>query len=87
MWAQTEVAIGTMIAFEQSGEEWAREWFERSWNYLQRTMTTPFGVWRQAVDREGRDKQREGISPYRRGNFHQPRCLMYLIGHLERLHG
>jgi len=87
MWAQTEVVIGSLKAWEHTGEAWARDWFERSWSYLQRTMTTPYGVWRQAVDRQGRDKQREGISPYRRGNFHQPRCLMYLIRSLERMAG
>lgn len=87
MWAQTEVVIGSLMAWEHTREAWARDWFERSWSYLQRTMTTPYGVWRQAVDRQGRDKQREGISPYRRGNFHQPRCLMYLIRRIERIIG
>jgi mannose/cellobiose epimerase-like protein (N-acyl-D-glucosamine 2-epimerase family) len=87
MWAQSEVAIGALMAWEQSGEPWARDWFERSWTHLQRTMTTDYGVWRQAVDRRGRDKQREGISPYRRGNFHQPRCLMMLMQILARLQG
>ena len=31
------------------------------------------------------DMQREGISNYRQGNFHQPRCLMYLMKTLERM--
>ncbi|MEX0329826.1 MAG: AGE family epimerase/isomerase [Puniceicoccaceae bacterium] len=87
MWAQTEVCIGTMLAYELSGETWARDWFNKSWFYLQETMTTPHGVWRQAVDRQGRDKQREGISPYRMGNFHQPRCLMYLMQSIRRQMG
>ena len=87
MWAQTEVCIGTLLAYELSGEEWARDWFNHSWNYLQQRMTTPHGVWRQAVDRQGRDQQREGISPYRMGNFHQPRCLMYLMESLRRQMG
>jgi N-acylglucosamine 2-epimerase len=85
MWAQTEVCIGCMLAYEQTGEAWAREWFERSWNFLQRTMKTEHGVWRQAVDRQGNNKQREGISVYRQGNFHQPRCLMYLMASLQRM--
>lgn len=85
MWAQTEVVVGCLLAFEYTGEVWAREWFERSWAYLQRTMTTDHGVWRQAVNRKGEDKQRSGISIYRKGNFHQPRCLMLLIRILERM--
>ena len=80
MWAQTEVAIGCIKALRLSGEPWAADWFNRSWHFLQRTMTTDFGVWRQAVDRQGNDQQRAGISPYRRGNFHQPRCLMLILG-------
>ena len=85
MWAQAEVSIGCLMAFEQTGEAWSSEWFERSWEYLQQTMVTDCGVWRQAVDRQGRDKQREGISIYRRGNFHQPRCLMFLMRTLNRM--
>lgn len=85
MWAQTEVALGCFLAHEKLAATWAREWFVRSWSFLQDTMTTPHGVWRQAVDRQGRDKQREGISVYRRGNFHQPRCLMSLIRSVDRL--
>lgn len=79
MWAQSEVSVGCLMAYQQTGEEWARDWFERSWSFLQKTMSTDHGVWRQAVDRQGKDLQREGISIYRKGNFHQPRCLMYLM--------
>ena len=85
MWAQTEVCIGSMLATEIAGEAWARDWLKRSWGFLQRTMLTDHGIWRQAVDRKGRDKQREGISIYRRGNFHQPRCLMYLMQSIARI--
>ena len=84
MWAQTEVALGCLMADEFNGEDWARDWFEHSWSFLQKTMLTDTGVWRQAVDRQGNDKQREGISIYRRGNFHQPRCLMYMMQILEQ---
>ena len=82
MWAQTEVVIGCLLAGQRFGEEWAQDWLQRSWNYLQQRMTTEIGVWRQAVDRKGHDRQREGISVYRRGNFHQPRCLMMILNAL-----
>ncbi len=85
MWAQTEVCIGCLLAYEETGEDWGREWFEHSWSFLQRTMTTQHGIWRQAVDRQGYNKQRDGISIYRQGNFHQPRCLMYLMASLQRM--
>ena len=85
MWSQTEALIGCMMVLEYSGEVWAREWYERIRAFLLRSMTTDFGVWRQAVDRFGVDKKRAGISIYRRGNFHQPRCLMMNILSLERI--
>ncbi len=85
MWSHTEVLIGCMMVLEYSGDVWAREWHERSRAFLLRSMTTDFGVWRQAVDRFGEDKKREGISIYRRGNFHQPRCLMMNLLSLERI--
>ena len=85
MWAQTEVMVGAMKIFESSGEEWAAEWYERARAFLLRTMTTPYGVWRQAVDREGNEIHRAGISPYRKGNFHQPRCLMFNLLSLDRM--
>ena len=34
------------------------------------------GVWRQAVDRRGKDVKRVGISTKRKDNFHQVRMLM-----------
>ena len=85
MWAHTEVVLGCMMVLEYSGDVWAREWYERGRAFLLRAMTTDFGVWRQAVDRNGADKKRPGISIYRRGNFHQPRCLMMNILSLERI--
>jgi mannose/cellobiose epimerase-like protein (N-acyl-D-glucosamine 2-epimerase family) len=85
MWAQTEVVIGTLRVFADTGESWALDWYERSWEYVQRTMRTDIGVWRQAVDRFGEGMHRPGISRYRKGNFHQPRCLMMNLLQLERM--
>ena len=46
---------------------------------------TGHGVWRQAVDRRGKDLKRVGISTKRKGNFHQPRMLMLNLLSLERM--
>jgi hypothetical protein len=54
-------------------------------------VTTPFvpytghGVWRQAVDRYGKDLQKDGVSSKRKGNFHRPRCLMMNLLSLQRM--
>ena len=85
MWAHTEVLIACMSTLEYTGDIWAKEWFERAWAYTIRTMTTDHGVWGQAVDRFGKNKKRQSISIYRRGNFHQPRALLYNLLSLNRM--
>lgn len=85
MWAQIEVAVGALRVYADTREPWALEWYERSWEYIQRTMRTESGVWRQAVDRFGEGLDRPGISIYRKGNFHQPRGLMLNLLQIERM--
>jgi hypothetical protein len=46
---------------------------------------TGHGVWRQAVDRQGNDLERVGVSAKRKGNFHQPRMLMMSVLSLQRM--
>jgi N-acylglucosamine 2-epimerase len=86
MWAHTELLIATMAIFEHTGEIWAKEWYERGREYCLKTMAnTGNGVWRQAVDRFGKDKQRPGISIYRKDNFHQVRYQMMNLLSIERM--
>ncbi len=85
MWAHTEVLISCLTTLEYTGNVWAKEWFERAWAYTMKTMITDHGVWRQAVDRLGKNKKRAGITIYRKGNFHQPRALMYNLLTLNRM--
>lgn len=86
MWAHTEILIACMTILEYTGEVWAREWYERARAYCLRVFAnTDNGIWRQAVDRFGKDKKRAGISIYRRGNFHQPRYFMMNMLSLDRM--
>ena len=87
MWSQTEVAVGSLRAASETNAQWAAEWYRRSWDYILAKMQTDYGVWRQAVDRFGAGVDRDGISPYRKGNFHQPRCLMMNLLEIERMLG
>lgn len=43
------------------------------------------GVWRQAVDRTGKDLKRAGVSTKRKDNFHQARYLMFNLLTLKRM--
>ena len=85
MWAHVEILLATMTTLEYTGDAWALEWYERCRDFTIRAMPTDHGVWRQAVDRFGKDKKRSGISIYRKGNFHQPRYFLYNLLSLERM--
>lgn len=86
MWAHTEVMLACMIVLQYTAEAWAKQWYERARMYVLRTMAnTGNGVWRQAVDRFGNNVKRNGISAYRKGNYHQPRYMMMTMKILERM--
>jgi N-acylglucosamine 2-epimerase len=87
MWAHTEILIGCMIVIEHTDESWAKDWYERTWEYIKKTFCRGIGAWEQAVNRYGEPKSREkwGIHPMRRGNYHQPRFLMMNILSLDRM--
>lgn len=86
MWAECEILIACLTVLEYTGDIWAKEWYERIREFTLRTIAnTGIGVWRQAVDRYGENLVREGISPFRKCNFHQPRCLMLNLLSLERM--
>ena len=60
-----------------TGARWAGEWYERLWTYALRVMPVPgHGVWRQAVDRYGKDIKRVGVSTRRKDNLYQARYPM-----------
>jgi len=86
MWAHTEILVATMTIFEYTGEIWAKEWYERARKFcLKNYANTSTGVWRQAVDRFGKDQERPVVSIYRKGNFHQIRFMMMNLLSIERM--
>jgi N-acylglucosamine 2-epimerase len=88
MWAHCEILIACLSVLEYTGESWARDWFDRACAYTLKTMPAPkHGVWRQAVDRFGKDVQRVGYSTKRKDNFHQVRMLMMNLLCLDRMIG
>ena len=86
MWAHCEAMVACLLTLEYTGEVWAKEWYERLRAYALRTMPVPqHGVWRQAVDRFGRDLKRVGVSTKRKDNFHQARYMMVDLLSLQRM--
>ncbi len=87
MWSHTEILVGCMLVIEKTGEYWAMDYYDRTWEYVKKTFSRGIGAWEQAVNRFGEpiDRKKHGINPMRRGNFHQPRYLMMAILSLDRM--
>ena len=86
MWAHCEAMVACMMVIEHTGASWACQWYERLRTYTLRVMPVPgHGVWRQAIDRCGKNVKRIGVSAKRKDNFHQARYLMLNLLSLERM--
>jgi mannose/cellobiose epimerase-like protein (N-acyl-D-glucosamine 2-epimerase family) len=86
MWAQCEAMVASMLALQYTAEPWAADWYQRVRQYTLKTMPVPaHGVWRQAVDRFGKDVKRVGVSTTRKDNFHQVRYLMLNLLRLDEI--
>lgn len=87
LWAQEEVLIGCMMIIERTGATWAREMFERMYEYVRnkyplQQLGSP--LWMYASDRR---VTYEAFSrmPKRVENYHHPRYLMLNLLSLERM--
>ncbi len=84
LWAQEEALNGMMVLIEQSGDEWAKEWFAKTYEYMvAKYWLKPFGyhLWITAADRK------VTFTPHydRIENYHLPRHLMLTYLALEKL--
>jgi N-acylglucosamine 2-epimerase len=88
MWAHCELLVDCLTILEYTGELWAKEWYDRVRAFALKTMpVAAHGVWRQAVDRRGKDIKRAATSTKRKDNYHQVRMLMLNLLSLERVIG
>ncbi|MGI8467225.1 MAG: AGE family epimerase/isomerase [Pyrinomonadaceae bacterium] len=87
LWAQEEVLIGSLFVFEKTGADWAREMFNRTYEYV--TNTYPLKkhgspLWMYAGNRKVEFEEFK-TRPKRVENYHHPRHLMLNILSLERM--
>ena len=87
LWLQEEVLIGSLMIFENTGAEWARQMFERTYEYIHRTFPlnkhgSP--IWMYAGNRKV-DFEEFKTRPKRIENYHHPRHLMLNLLALERM--
>ena len=84
LWLQEEILIATMCIYEQTGEQWAKDWFSKQYTYVRSTYPLkPHGhaIWQLSGDRKVTYVERAT----RVGNFHRPRHLMTNILALDRM--
>ncbi len=89
-WANFELMIPLIFIVEYTGEHWAKEYYDKLYHYIIKTYDTDWGVWKQSVNRFGgpisRDLYiRKRWHPKRKGNFHQPRAMMYNMLSFDRM--
>ena len=86
-WPHTEALYALLLAYEQSGAEWALEWFAQVHDYAFGHYPVPiYGEWTQKLDRQGKKFTQTVALPVK-DPFHLPRSLIYCTAVLERLAG
>jgi mannose/cellobiose epimerase-like protein (N-acyl-D-glucosamine 2-epimerase family) len=83
-WLQAEILIGTMCMIEHTGDEWAKEWYARTYKYVRDKYVLKqygFPLWIDYADRKVTFERHSG----RAENFHHPRHLMQNLLAIERM--
>ncbi len=86
LWAQEEVLIGALYAYELTGEIWAHDLFTKMYSYVREKFVLKqygFPLWILHGDRK------VTFEPHasRIGNFHHPRHLLYNLLSIDRMTG
>jgi len=84
-WPHTEALYALLLAYEQSHENWALDWFEKVHDYaFSHYPVAGYGEWTQKLDRQGRPLT-ETIALPVKDPFHLPRALINVIQLLQRM--
>ena len=84
-WPHTEALYALLLAYEQSREKWALDWFEKVHDYaFSHYPVAEYGEWTQKLDRQGRPFTQTVALPVK-DPFHLPRALINVIQVLQRL--
>jgi N-acylglucosamine 2-epimerase len=82
-WRNDEALVALLLLFEQTHDPWAAEWFERVWKWTYRVYLddiSPVIDWNITADRQGNPD----LTYPRKGNFHHPRSVLYILDSLNR---
>lgn len=87
LWAQEEVLIGSLMIAEQTGAQWAKELFAKTYTYVRdKYLLKQHGspLWMYASDRKA-NYAAFGKMPKRVEHYHHPRHLMLNLLGLQRI--
>ncbi len=84
-WVFSEALYALLLAFEETSEEWAMDWFRRlhDWSFSH-FPNHEHGDWTQKLDRKGNKIDTVVALPVK-DPFHLPRALIYCVEVLSRL--
>ena len=88
-WVHSEALYTLLLTYEQTGEDWALEWYDKVHDYTFSTFPNPdksVGEWIQIRNREGKPENRIVALPVK-DPFHVTRALAHSIRVLEKLAG
>ena len=78
-WPQTEALYACLLAWHETGAEWALEWYRKIWNYCAEYFYMPeTGEWRQKLTRDHQPFEGSVTFPVK-DPFHLPRSLILQI--------
>jgi mannose/cellobiose epimerase-like protein (N-acyl-D-glucosamine 2-epimerase family) len=81
LWAQEELLLGSLHAYELTGADWALEWFERAFIHMRETLIVPDSpVWLHRVDRKYQEETLHQVEHY-----HHIRHLSHNLLSLNRI--
>ena len=84
-WPQTEASYACLLAWQETGAEWALEWYRKIWNYCMENYYMPeIGEWRQKLTRDHQPFDAPVTFPVK-DPFHLPRSLMLQIELLRNI--
>jgi N-acylglucosamine 2-epimerase len=84
-WPHTEALYACLLAWRETGVDWALEWYRKVLNYSMRHFYMPeVGEWRQKLTREGTPFEGTVVYPVK-DPFHLPRSLILQIELLRAL--
>ncbi|MEO8647877.1 MAG: AGE family epimerase/isomerase [Acidobacteriota bacterium] len=87
LWEQEEVLIGSLLVYEETGAQWAREMFDKMYAYVRSTFPLKkhgSPLWMYAGNRQV-DFEEFKTRPKRVENYHHPRHLMLNLLSIEKL--